>query len=173
MGYAQTPHPVYLIVNNATGDVTFEAYITARPDEILTETSLGCNWGVSIPNGIVVQCGSFPTQWVAGETLHTDAMDLSGETLSHELVLVTAGYQYVPNAFDFSGILYGDVDGNGEVQAHDASLTLQAACGLIILDEPQIMKADVDGNDEIQSYDASLILQYAVGLIEEFPVEGR
>ncbi|MBT3169674.1 MAG: PKD domain-containing protein [Candidatus Cloacimonetes bacterium] len=68
-------------------------------------------------------------------------------------------------------ILYGDVDGNGEVQAYDASLTLQKVIELIDFETWQITAADVDGNGEIQAYDASLILQYLAGLIDNFPVE--
>ncbi|MBT6994694.1 MAG: hypothetical protein HN952_07065 [Candidatus Cloacimonetes bacterium] len=66
---------------------------------------------------------------------------------------------------------YGDVDGNGEVQTYDASLTLQNAVSLIEFTEEQTITGDVDGNGIIQTYDASLILQYAAGLIDAFPVE--
>ena len=68
-------------------------------------------------------------------------------------------------------ILYGDVDGNGEIQAYDASLTLQKVIELIDFETWQITAADVDGNGEIQAYDASLILQYLASLIDSFPVE--
>ena len=71
------------------------------------------------------------------------------------------------------GDTYGDVDNNGEVQAYDASLTLQNSVGIIEFEDWQIIRADVDGNGEIQAYDASLILQYVVGIIDHFPVEGR
>ena len=69
-------------------------------------------------------------------------------------------------------IVYGDVDGNGVVQAMDASLTLQSVVGLIDLDATQTTAADVDGNGAVQAMDASYILQYVVGLITEFPIEG-
>ena len=68
-------------------------------------------------------------------------------------------------------IIYGDVDGNGEVQAFDASLTLQNVVGMVDFTEAQTTVADVDGNGQIQAYDASLILQFVVGIINEFPVE--
>jgi len=68
-------------------------------------------------------------------------------------------------------ILYGDVDGNGEVSAYDAALTAQAAVGLITLTAEQIQAADVSGEGEVSAYDAALIAQRAVGLISKFPVE--
>ena len=70
-------------------------------------------------------------------------------------------------------IEYGDVDGNGEVQAYDAALTLQYSAELIEFEDWQLIAADVDGNGEVQAYDAALILQYSAGLIDEFPVEGE
>ena len=68
-------------------------------------------------------------------------------------------------------IIYGDVDGNGEIQAFDASLTLQFSAELIEFNEQQILAADVDGNGVVQAFDAALILQYSAGIINEFPVE--
>jgi len=79
-----------------------------------------------------------------------------------------------PNAMASTGgtpVIYGDLDGNGVVQAFDASITLQGAVGLTTLTPAQIIAADVDGNGTIMAYDASLILQYAVGIITIFPVE--
>jgi len=72
-----------------------------------------------------------------------------------------------PSASNNFGLL-GDVDGNGFVQAFDASLALQYSIGLIELDEFQITNADVDENGYVQSMDASLILQYVLGMIDEF-----
>jgi len=68
-------------------------------------------------------------------------------------------------------ILYGDVDGNGEISAYDAALTAQAAVGLITLTATQTQAADVSGEGEVSAYDAALIAQKAVGLIDKFPVE--
>jgi len=69
-------------------------------------------------------------------------------------------------------VLYGDVDGNGEVSAYDAALTAQAAVGLITLTAEQTQAADVSGEGEVSAYDAALIAQKAVGLISKFPIEG-
>jgi len=68
-------------------------------------------------------------------------------------------------------IIYGDVDGNGQVQAMDASLTLQNVVDMINFEEWQILAGDVDGNGQIQAMDASYILQFVVGMIDNFPIE--
>jgi len=67
----------------------------------------------------------------------------------------------------------GDVDDNDEIQALDASVTLQNTIGIYDFEEWQIWAADVDRNGQVQAYDASLILQYSVGIIDEFPVAGE
>lgn len=70
---------------------------------------------------------------------------------------------------------WGDVNGDGKINATDARLALQAAVGKIILTEEQIAVANVDGKGdpgkEITATDARLILQYAVQKIDKFPVE--
>ena len=74
---------------------------------------------------------------------------------------------------------YGDADGNGTVQAYDASLVLQYSVGLDplpVLDPLpwqnwRYISANVDSLEQISSYDASLILQYTVGMIQSFPVQ--
>jgi len=65
----------------------------------------------------------------------------------------------------------GDVSGNGNVTAYDASLVLQHIVGLITLSPEQQQAADVTNNNTISALDAALILQYCVGLITEFPRE--
>jgi hypothetical protein len=74
-------------------------------------------------------------------------------------------------SIDNEQIIYGDVDGNGIVQAMDTSLTLQNVVNLIEFEEWQIIAGDVDLNGEIQAMDASYILQYVVGIIDELPIE--
>ena len=71
-----------------------------------------------------------------------------------------------------SSIVYGDVDGNNEIQAYDAALVLQYSASIIEFEEWQFIASDVDMNGEVQAYDAALILQYSAGIIDEFPVEG-
>ena len=58
----------------------------------------------------------------------------------------------------------GDADGNGLVQAYDASLTLRDAIGIQPLPTQGKANADVDLNSQIQAYDAALILRKSIGL---------
>ena len=60
--------------------------------------------------------------------------------------------------------VYGDLDGDGEITAADARLTLRAAVGLEELPPEQKKAADVDGDGEITAADARLILRASVGL---------
>ncbi len=68
-------------------------------------------------------------------------------------------------------ILYGDVDTNGNVEAADALMALQAAIGKLNLSAEQQTRADVDGTVGVTANDALLILQYAIKKITSFPVE--
>ena len=69
-------------------------------------------------------------------------------------------------------ILYGDVDGSGEITPGDARLALRISLGLmqdgdmIMTDEMQA-RADVDGKDGVQPGDARLILRKSLGLVDE------
>ena len=72
---------------------------------------------------------------------------------------------------DMSPYSTGDVNGDGKVDALDASLVLQYDAGLITFTEEQIIRADVNDDGKADALDASLILQYDAGLIIYFPVE--
>lgn len=65
-------------------------------------------------------------------------------------------------------LMLGDVTGNGDVSAYDASLCAQYAIGLIDLTPQEVLRADVTQNSDVSAYDASLIAQYAIGLIDSF-----
>lgn len=67
--------------------------------------------------------------------------------------------------------LYGDIDGNGEVDLYDATLIKRYAVGLITLDDAAVARGNVSGDTLTDLYDATLIQRYAVGIITEFPVE--
>jgi len=71
----------------------------------------------------------------------------------------------------------GDVSGDGESTAYDASLILQAVVGLISFpDNPDypcftLENADVSGNGSLSALDAAMILQYTVGIIDIFAAQ--
>ncbi len=68
-------------------------------------------------------------------------------------------------------ILYGDVDGNGKVEAADALEVLKSVVGKVTLTDDQSTAADTDGNDKADAADALNILKKVVGKLELFPVE--
>ena len=62
-----------------------------------------------------------------------------------------------------SDVVYGDVNGDGEVTVADALMVLQHSVGKITLDETVLKNADVDGEEGIAVTDALAILQASVG----------
>lgn len=71
------------------------------------------------------------------------------------------------------GLLYGDVSGNGQITAFDASLVLQHDVEMITLNPVQRLTANVNGDTIVNAFDASYILRYVVGLISGFPGLGK
>lgn len=72
--------------------------------------------------------------------------------------------------FANSGTL-GDINGDGEVNVQDVTLTMRHVLELETLDSEQQKRADVNGDGEINVLDVTLIMQYALGLIDTFPAE--
>lgn len=71
-------------------------------------------------------------------------------------------------------VLYGDVSGDGNITAYDASLIFKVVVGILNLNDPNypyltLERADVTGNGTVSAMDAALVLQYSVGLITKFP----
>ena len=64
-----------------------------------------------------------------------------------------------------SDVVYGDVNGDGEVTVADALMVLQHSVGKITLDETVLKNADVDGEEGIAVTDALAILQASVNKI--------
>lgn len=74
------------------------------------------------------------------------------------------------------GLIYGDVNGDGQVDAGDASLVLRHVAGFINIETEfgadALVRARVSGGDgNLDLGDAILLLRYIAGLITEFPVE--
>jgi parallel beta-helix repeat protein len=85
----------------------------------------------------------------------------------------TGDVDYQPYLTARQGILYGDVSGNGQISAFDASLVLQHDVELITLNPVQKLAANVNGDTLVNAFDASYILRYVVGLISGFPGLGK
>ena len=69
--------------------------------------------------------------------------------------------------------IFGDVDENGLIQAHDAALILKHTIGIDTLLCQEWANADVDTNGVVGALDASNILRYVVQLIDSLPVTGN
>jgi len=67
--------------------------------------------------------------------------------------------------------LLGDVNGDGKINAIDASLVLQYDAKLIGETGLNVAVADVNGDGKTDAIDAALILQYDAKLIDAFPVD--
>lgn len=72
-----------------------------------------------------------------------------------------------------TGILYGDVNGDGKIDSKDTELLSKSLAGSygVELTEPQRKAADVNGDGTISSADTLLIKKFVNGEIDHFPVE--
>lgn len=68
-------------------------------------------------------------------------------------------------------ITYGDVDGDGKVNASDALKALQHSVKLITLQDDIFLAADVDKSGVVDATDALYILQKSVNLIDTLPIK--
>lgn len=68
-------------------------------------------------------------------------------------------------------ILWGDANGDGEVNNVDAMLVLQYTVGLKDAEDLLFELCDVSADGKVNNVDAMMILQRAVGLVSAFPAE--
>lgn len=97
-----------------------------------------------------------------GNTCLTDATrhnDCTGEELVNGVCTIC------------NPIALGDADGDGFVDAYDASLIKKYSVGAIADSDLNISVLDLDGDRFVDAYDASLIQKYSVGAITKFPIE--
>jgi len=69
-------------------------------------------------------------------------------------------------AYEYTDTIVGDVNGDGEVTAADASLVLKHIVGTRTLSPAEQDVADVTNNGTISALDAAWILQCSVGIRE-------
>lgn len=62
------------------------------------------------------------------------------------------------------GVIIGDVDGDENITASDALMTLRASVDLAELNDTQAKAADIDEDNVVDSYDALMIIRNSVGL---------
>lgn len=118
--------------------------------------------------------------YTQAETWHyEDLVDFEEYSAGVQAVYETGESDLVSIDFIYTaGHNFGDIDGNGLIEALDASLVLQYVVGIdpvpyapLPWETWQIAVSDVDGNGEIEAYDSSLIMRFVVGLIDIFPIE--
>lgn len=79
LAYADGSHPA---------NATWNAFITSRPAEVITQDSAGSRYDGAASGGFVIQCEAF-SDWAAGDTLHADFSDGLGATAFIDVVLTT------------------------------------------------------------------------------------
>ncbi len=67
--------------------------------------------------------------------------------------------------------IYGDANGDGRINAFDATLVARYAVGTAKLDVDLMVSCDVTGDGRINALDATYIARYAVGTVDKFPCE--
>ena len=70
-------------------------------------------------------------------------------------------------------VRFGDMNGDGEIQANDAAMVYSIANGKTAATQQEQKAADVNGDGEILANDAALIYSFANGKISVFPVEEK
>ena len=117
--------------------------------------------------------GELPTTPNAGSSGDGELTTAKGDvvTVTYDDVVTALGDQVDRTDDDTVVDPFGDADGNGQVQAYDASLVLQHVLNAF-LTGLDALSADVgDPFAQITHFDASLILQKVVGKITLFPVQ--
>jgi hypothetical protein len=179
-----SPSPVANFTASNPTDTTINLKWTNPPDgdfagALIVRSENSITWsptaGVSYTIGQVVAEGV--------TVCYLDADDHSTTPFTDTGLTPYTTYYYRAFAYDFffnystgvedseTALLYGDVSGDGNVTAYDASLVLQFVVGLRNLSSVERKAADVTNDGNVTALDAALILQHTVGLITQFPVE--
>ncbi len=84
--------------------------------------------------------------------------------MSDSMLLCSGNTVYFPDKSAYVCLLFGDMNGDGNINAADARLTLRGSVGLEVFSPWQNKAADVDFSEAITASDARLILRASVGL---------
>lgn len=99
----------------------------------------------------------------------------NGIAVPSENTIVGTGDTFVSNGEEYTVVVYGDVDGNGEINSIDALDVEKHVTKIEKLDSVQQEAGDVANDDEINSLDSLAIEKYIVGLqdpvINKLPAE--
>ena len=99
------------------------------------------------------------------------------QTAPEYTALLLSGYYVNVSATDLMAllampevVLYGDLNGDGEVDIRDVSQLVLYCNGYITLSPDALAAADVSGDGQVTLRDVGLLVQYSNGLIDNFPV---
>ena len=100
---------------------------------------------------------------------------LDFSTITARYVFITLSFPSYTVSLDEVGIyekadstlVYGDINGDGEIDSSDALVALKCDAGIVDLNEDQLNVADVNGDGAVDAADATMILKYDAGIIDE------
>ncbi|WP_024831267.1 carbohydrate-binding protein [Ruminiclostridium josui] len=157
----------------STGAASFEARVASATNGGNIEIRLD-----SVDGKLVGTCSVPGTGgW---QTYTTKSCAVSGATGVHDLYLKFtggSGYLFNVNTWKFNAqankVVYGDLDGSGDINAIDFSLMKQYILGTITKfpSADGLAAADLDGNGAIDALDYVLLKEYLLGKRTQFPVE--
>lgn len=165
--------PVKVIQNNelpfaVEGDEDLEivANLNYAPGEVIIVWAVNPQAGMP-EEGLLCHV-QFQIKKLAGSAVQVGSLELV-DTEANEAPSASEGG--IISTGDLDEVVYGDVNGDGEIDYLDAVLVLQYSLGLVELAQIQETSAKVNDGVDVDFTDAVLILQRSLGIIGEFPIE--
>lgn len=144
------------------GGVTYPAHIWTNPTETLILTLQ-----VTMNDG-AKNC-SLAVDTTAGSSgRFTVGQSVLGADGKYEVKDACTGVA-TSNKYGADDVLWGDVDGSGEVDNIDAAMIYSYFNGFIEFTDEQLRAADVDGSGEVDNIDAAMVYSYFNGYLDTFP----
>lgn len=145
------------------GGVTYPAHIWTNPTETLILTlQVTMNDGAKNCSLTVDTTASSSGRFTVGKSVDVG----NGK---YEVKDACTGVA-TSEKFGEDDVLWGDVDGSGEVDNIDAAMIYSYFNGFIEFTDEQLRAADVDGSGEVDNIDAAMVYSYFNGYLDTFPV---
>lgn len=176
VGYIENgDYVVYKKIDFGYGAESFEARVASATNGGNIELRLDSPTGTLIGTCAVPSTGDWQT-WA------TESCEVSTVTGEHDLYVKFTGdsdYLFNLNWWKFKSatntneIAYGDLDGNGDINAIDLSLMRQYLLGSIteFPSSDGLKAADLDASGTIDALDFVTMKQYLLGIITKFPAK--
>ena len=147
--------------------------------------------GTQLGNGLLKNCHSLMIQMMAKKYPENLALSFDNiRATKEEVTSFSSGYytdeelsdptevpdgDYIgkPNDQPASEIIYGDMNGDQEINAKDALMILQATVKKITVNANEFRAGDVDGNNKLSAVDALWVLRYTVKKVTSFPAQEK